>query len=235
MSRLPIAVGATAFIAVAIGSAAFAIDSGPIAGSSAAMILLGLLGSTLAGFTGLLLVRARWSRWLLGLAVVAAVIGASVGESALFWVALVIGSIAIVGLGGPWLTLWVRRQPVAEQLGVVPVILLTSAGVAPIFVGLSAYEGVALGHWALIGVVTGSAWAYGRGLPFGIWGFRLAAPLVGLISASQTDSPGNIAIAAGALSITAIAWSPQAKQVTAVITPPLPAPSPRKGSGNASK
>jgi hypothetical protein len=235
MSRLPIAIGASAFTAVVLGASAFVIDSGPVARSSAVMILLGILGSTLAGFAGLLLVRAPWGRWLLGVAVVAAVIGASIGGSVLFWLALVIGFGAIVGLSGPWLTLWVRRQPVAEELGVVPVLLLASAGFTPIYVGLAAYEGVGPSHWALIGVIAASAWAYGRGLPFGIWGFRLAAPLLGLISTSQTNTPGNIAIAAGALSITAIAWSPRAKQVTAVITPPLPAPVPRKDSGNANR
>lgn len=235
MSRLPIAIGASAFTAVVLGASAFLIDSGPVAWSSAVMILIGLLASALAGLAGLLLVRAPWGRWLLGVAVVSAVVGASIGESALFWVALAIGSVAIVGLSGPWLTLWVRRQPVSEQLGIIPVLLLASAGFAPIFVGLAAYEGVALGHWALIGAIQGSAWAYGRGLPFGIWGFRLVAPLLGLVAASQTSAPGNIAIAVGALLITAIAWSPRSTQVTAVITPPLPAPASPKGSGNATK
>jgi hypothetical protein len=235
MSRLPIAIGASAFTAVVLGAGAFVIDSGPVAWSSAVMILIGLLASALAGLAGLLLVRAPWGRWVLGVAVVSAVVGASVGESALFWVALAIGSVAIVGLSGPWLTLWVRRQPVAEQLGTMPVLLLASATFAPIFVGVAAYEGVGLSHWTLIGVIAGSAWAYGRGLPFGIWGFRLAAPLLGLVSASQTSTPGNITIAVGALSITAIAWSPKSRQVTAVITPPLPAPASRKGSGNANK
>jgi len=235
MSRLPIAIGASAFTAVALGASAFVIDSGPVARSSAIVILLGLLGSTLAGLAGLLLVRAPWGRWLLGVAVVSAVVGASVGGSILFWITLVMGSVAIVGLAGPWLTLWIRRQPVAEELGVVPVLLLASAGFTPIFVGFAAYEGVGPSHWALIGVVATSAWAYGRGLPLGIWGFRFVTPILGLTAAFQTNTPGNIAIACGALSITAIAWSPQAKQVTAVITPPLPAPAPRRDSGNANR
>lgn len=235
MSRLPIAIGASAFTAVVLGAGAFVIDSGPVAGSSAMMIAIGLLASALAGLAGLLLVRAPWGRWLLGVVVAAGVVSASVGESALLWVALAIGSVAIVGLSGPWLTLWVRRQPVAEQLGIVPVLLLASAGFAPIFVGLAAYEGVAVIHWALIATIATSAWAYGRGLPFGIWGFRIATPLLGLASASQTNAPGNFAIVCGTLAITAIAWSPQSTQVTAVITPPLPTPVSRKGSGNANK
>jgi hypothetical protein len=199
------------------------------------MILLGLLEGALWGLAGLLLVRAPWGRWLLGVSVIAAIAGASIGGSALFWISLLVGAFSIVGLSGPWLTLWVRRQPAAEQLGAVPLSLLGSAVVAPILVGLAQYEGVLVTHWILVMVVIASAWAYGRGLPFGIWGFRFVVPVVGLIAASQTDAPGSVAIAAGALSMTIMAWNPRAKQVTAVITPPLPSPVPRKGSGDANK
>jgi hypothetical protein len=233
MSRIPTAIGVAALVAVAINATAFISNSGQIAQSSAVMILVGLMEILLAGLAGLLLVRAPWSRWLLGTAVVASALLASIGESALFWFGIVVTGIAMVGISGPWLTLWVRRQPVAEQLGAIPVALIASAGVAPIVVGLAAYQGVVAIHWMLIFLIVVSAWAYGRGLFFGIWGFRLVVPIVGLISAAQTDEPGNTIIAIGALTLSAMAWSPQSGHVTAVITPPLPAPVRRKDRGDA--
>lgn len=224
MRRLPIAIGVSAFVAVTVGSAAFIIDSGPVARSSAAMILLGLMGVCLGGLAGLVLVRAPWSRWLLAATVMSSTVLASLGDSSLFWLTLAVGAVAIVGLSGPWLTLWVRQQPVADQLGRVPVALLASGALAPIVVGLAAHEGTRPSHWTLVVVMMASAWAFGRGLPFGIWGFRIAAPVSGAITVTQTTEPGNYIIAIGILAITGMAWSPKAKQVTAVITPPLPSP-----------
>ena len=233
MSRIPTAIGIAALVAVAMNAAAFISDSGLVAQSSAVMILVGLMEVLLGGLAGLLLVRAPWSRWLLGTAVVASAFLASFGDSALFWFGIVVAAIAIIGLSGPWLTLWVRRQRVAEQLGAIPVALIASAGVAPIVVGLAAYEGVVAVHWMLVLLIIVSAWAYGRGLFFGIWGFRFVVPLLGLFAAAQTNRPGSAIIAIGSLTVSAMAWSPQAGQVTAVITPPLRAPVPRKGRGDA--
>ena len=233
MSRLPIAIGATAFASITIGCLAFALESGSIAGSSAAMIIIGVLGIALAGLSGLILVRAPWARWLLVATVIATTVLASIGGSALFWLALAISGLAVIGLLGPWLTLWVRRQPAADRLGTVPVALIASGAVAPVLVGFAAFTGVGIIHWTLVVSVVASAWAYGRGIPFGIWSFRTFVPLLGLATAALTTTPGAIAIAAGALALGALAWSPQARAVTAVITPPLPAPVAGKESKNA--
>jgi hypothetical protein len=235
MSRLPIAIGALAFLAVVIGSVALLNDSGPIARSSVAMILIGVNGVALSGLAGLILVRAPWSRWVLAGSVVSATALASIGGGPWFWIVLVVGAVAIVGVSGPWLTLWVRKRPVAEPLGHVPVALLASAGLAPIVVGFSAYQGLAASHWLLVLIAIASAWAYGRGLRLGIWGLRVAVPVSGAAAALQTAFAGNIAVGAGALVITVLAWTPQAKQVTAVITPPLPSPVPRRASDDQSQ
>lgn len=235
MSRLPIAIGATAFASVVISSLAFALESGPVAGSAALMILIGVLGLALGGLSGLILVRAPWARWLLAATVIFAILLASTSDSLLFWVALVLGTLAVVGLSGPWLNLWVRRQPLADRLGAVPVMLLASAGIAPVYVGIAAFEGVTAVHWILIAVVAASAWSYGRGIPFGIWSFRTVVPILGLVSATRTSSPGGFFIAIGALALGVLAWSSRARAVTAVITPPLPAPASRKESGDASR
>lgn len=235
MNRLPIAIGSSAFLAVTLGAAAFLVDSGPIAQSSAAMILFGLLGVALGGLSGLLLVRAPWARWLLGVAVLFAMLLASIGGSGLLWIVVGVGATAIIGLGGPWLTLWVRQQPVTDQLGTVPVSLIASGAVAPVLVGFASYQGVGLSQWALVMSTIASAWAYGRGLPFGIWGFRAVTPIFGLVAVSRTGRLGSIAIAVGTLLLVAMAWSSLAKRVTAVITPPLPSPVSRRGSGDASR
>lgn len=235
MSRLPIAIGATAFASVTVGCLAFALDSGPIARSSALMIVTGMLGIALAGLAGLILARAPWARWILTASVIATTVLASIGGSALFWVALGVGALAVIGLIGPWLTLWVRREPVADRMGVVPVVLISSAMSTPVLVGFAAHSGVGWEHWTLVVTVAVSAWAYGRGLALGIWSFRLLVPVLGLLAGIATSNPGGAAILVLALALSAMAWSPQARAVTAVITPPLPRPIPQKGSNDASR
>jgi len=235
MSRLAIGIGAAAFLAVVLGSVALVNDSGPIARSSVAMILIGLNAIALSGLAGLVLVRAPWGRWVLVGSVVAAAVFASIGGGPWFWGTLAAGTVAIVGIVGPWLTLWVRQRPVAEPLGSVPIALMASAGLTPVVVGLAAFEGVSASHWLLVLAAIVSAWAYGRGLRLGIWGLRVVVPASGAVAALQTAYAGNILIAATALAITILAWTPQAKHVTAVITPPLPAPQPRRASNDQSQ
>ncbi|MCL1601809.1 MAG: hypothetical protein M3112_09800, partial [Actinomycetia bacterium] len=108
MSRLPIAIGTSAFIAITMCCLLFIVDSGSIARSSAAMIVLGLMGLALAGLSGLILVRAPWARWLLSATVAVSAVLASSNPSVLLWPAVALGALAIIGLNGPWLTLWVR-------------------------------------------------------------------------------------------------------------------------------
>lgn len=235
MSRLPTAIGTSAFLAIAVFCLLFVVDSGSIAQSSATMIVLGLIELALAGLAGLVLVRAPWARWLLSVTLVVSAVLASSSPSAFLWPALVLGASAIVGLIGPWLTLWVRQQPVADRLGVVPAALIATAGVAPIYVGLASYTGVEAVHWLLVLVTMVSSWAYGRGLWIGIWGFRVVVPVAGLVAALRTIEPGSIAIALGALIVAIMGWSEQASKVTAVITPPLREPLSRKESGDANR
>ena len=235
MSRLPIAIGTSAFVAITMCCLLFMVDSGSIARSSAAMIVLGLMGLALAGLAGLILVRAPWARWLLSATVAVSAVLASSNPSMFFWPAVALGALAIIGLSGPWLTLWVRQQPVADRLGVVPSALIATAGAAPILVGFASYRGVEAVHWVLVATTMVSAWAYGRGLSIGIWGLRVVVPVVGLLATFSTTEPGNIAIALGTVAVAIMAWSPQAKRVTAVITPPLREPISRKGSGNANR
>lgn len=234
MSRTPVAIGVTAFISIVFGSVAFILDSTILSPGSATMVLIGFIGLGLGGLAGLLLVRAPWSRWLLGSTVGVVLLLASSGNATLFWLSLGLGAVAIVGLAGPWLTLWVRREPVADALGKVPVALIASGALAPILLGLGAADGVTWMHWMTVALTAGSAWAYGRGVPLGIWGFRVAVPIVGLTTALATPGPGRYLIGAGAIATGAAAWSRAASRVTAVITLPLPAPSRRRNPDDTS-
>lgn len=224
MNHVPVVIGGSAFLATAVGSAAFAADSGSLAASSAAMIVVGLVLASLGGLAGLLLVRAPWSRWVLGVTVVTSALVASFGSSPMFWIALVLGAASIIGLTGPWLTLWVRHASIADPIGPVPSALLASSAVAPIVVGLGSPEGVVALHWIFIIGVGASSWAYGRGLPFGIWSFRTIVPIIGLATAAVTPLPGTTLIITGTILLAGLAWSPGARKVTAVITPPLRPP-----------
>jgi len=131
--------------------------------------------------------------------------------------------------------LWVRREPVADRVGVVPVALISSAVITPVLVRFAAHAGVGWEHWTLVITVALSAWAYGRGLVFGMWGFRLVVPILGLLAAIATSNPGGAVILILALALSAMAWSPPARAVTAVITPPLPRPIPQRGSNDANR
>lgn len=230
MSRVPLAIGATAFGATGLASVAFVSDSIPIDQSAAVMILVGIMGSSLAALAGLLLVRAPWGRWLLALGLAASILLASVGGTALFWVSLTVGSAAVVGLVGPWLTLWVRQQPVAEKLGIVPVALITAGIGAPVVVGLASWDGVHWFHWALVAVTGVASWTYGRGISFGIWGFKVAVPVAGVFVALNTSQPGSYLLLVAVVATAGAAWSRAARRVTALITPPLPRPTARRES-----
>lgn len=234
MSRLPIAVGGAVFVTVTLASLLFVSSSAPIATSSAIMVFVGISAVVLGGLAGLLLVRAPWSRWLLGATIVASLVLASGSDTTLSWLSLVLGAMTIVALAGPWLTLWVRQQPAAEKLGIAPVMLITSGGVSPIVVGLTSWTGVGWIHWALVATTVVASWSYGRGLPFGIWLFRVCVPLVGLAAALMTVAPSAYALGGSVALLTATAWSPGSTKVTAVLTPPLPAPTRRRKSNNAS-
>lgn len=229
MSRLPIGIGATGLIAVVVGLAAFLSNSGAIHSSSALMIALGVLGGTLVALSSLLLVRAPWGRWALTGAIVTSALLASISDSLIFLVSLVLAAVAIVGLWGPWLTLWLRQAPNTEGLGWGPVVLLTSVFWMPIVVAAGSHEGLVVAHWLLVILVVLAGWAYGRGLAFGLWGFRVALPIAALITMTLSTVVGAVSVGLGAGVVTAVAWNRRARQATAVITPPLRPPVARSG------
>jgi len=224
VARLAISIGATALAATLVGASAFVADPNSFDQVAGLVVFIGLGIVGLTGFVGLVLARAPWGRWTLLVSMSFGLVLASLAGGWVFWVALALGSIATVGLTGPWLTLWLRQSAVVDAPGPVVIILMSVAAGAVLWVGLAAGSGFQIVHLALIVIVVVSSRGYGRGQPWGIWGLRLAVPIVGAASVYTTTGFGQVLLIIGLLGITILAWLPHAKRATAVITPPLPAP-----------
>lgn len=224
MVTRPLAIGILAVASAIIGTAAFAVEPKPFDQPAAVVVLGGIIVVVLTGLVGMVLARAPWGRWTLLASVVVSLILASVPGSAGFWVALVIGAIATVGLLGPWLTLWVRHEPAEDAPGPVVVSLIAVGPAAPLLVGVTALGGLHLSHVVLIVAATASSWAYGRGIPGGVWAMRIGVPIAGAVATAFTAGVGQVVLGIAVAAVTIAAWLPQARRATAVITPPLPEP-----------
>ena len=179
--------------------------------------------------------RAPWGRWTLLAIVIIGMVLASIPGSWAFWVAIVSGGIAAVGLLGPSLRLWVRHAAAADAPGPVVVALIAIGPAAPLFVGLAALGGLRGAHILLIVLTMVTSWAFGQGLRGGLWALRVSIPIAGAAAVAVTPGAGAILIGVAVLAITILSWLPHARRATAVITPPLPQPVTRsERSTNAS-
>jgi len=224
VARLPVSIGAIALTTALVGAAAFVVDPGSFDQSAALVVFIGLGVVGLTGFVGLVLARAPWGRWTLLGSISIGLLLASRGGGWIFWLALALGSIATVGLTGPWLRLWLRQSAVVDAPGPVVIVLMSAAAGATLWVGLSAGSGLQIAHLVLIVTLVASARSYGRGQAWGIWGLRLAVPIVGAATVYGTTGVGQILLVVGLVGVTVLAWLPHARRATAIITPPLPSP-----------
>ena len=222
-------IGTVSILAIACGAAAVVVDPSPIAASSGAMIAVGLVVVGLTCLVGLLLARAPWGRWGLGAGVVMAMGLASVGTSPFTWATYAIGSVAIVGLAGPWLRLWTRHHRLADAPGPVAIALASVAAVAPLYVGLAvAASGAGWFEWFVATVaIVGSA-LYGRGARVGVWILRVGVPITALLDAASLGGPAGVLVGMGGVVVGVLAWLPAASRTTTVIAPVLPEPVERK-------
>lgn len=228
MRTVAITIGVIAILSVTAGSLALVIDPEPIASSAATMIAFGSMTAGLTVLSGLLLARAPWGRWGLTVVVALTMTIASISSSPLAWVCFALGAVALVGLFGPWLRLWTRHRPAAESPGPVPIMLMAAAPAAPLAVGLTAAAGVSWAHWLLVVVVAVASILYGQGAAAGLWGLRVAVPVAGTVAVLTTDGWGAVVLGGLVISLSVLAWTPAATRTTTVITPPLPAPMPRR-------
>lgn len=159
---------------------------------------------------------------------------ATTNETIAAYGVMALGAASIVGLAGPWVRFWVRQQPVPDGPNTVAVSLVAVAPVAPLVVGLAAYDESHWLHWLAAAIAVGSSFLYARGLPGALWLLRLAVPVSGLAAFIVCPLPSALLIGAGSLAVALLAWLPGATAVTATPSPTLPAPrQPRKARSNA--
>lgn len=211
-------------VPAALASVVLVTDPDPIDASAAALIAVGLMVATVTALSGLLLARAPWGRWGLAASAILSMMLISVSSGPLVYAVYIIGAVALVGVLGPWLQLWVRHQTLAEAPGPVPIALTSAAAVAPLYIGLAAAGGAELVHWALALTVVATSVAYGRGLKLGLWGFRIVVPAMTAVTALASEPVGAAILLIGGAALTLLSWLPAAKRTTTMITPPLPSP-----------
>jgi hypothetical protein len=229
VARPHLIIGVLALVAVVVGAFAVAVDPDPIASSTVPMLVTGLLVCSLVGLAGLLLTRAPWGRVVLVGTVVVAMATASAGDSPLTWAAYILGGIALVGLLGPWLTLWTRHHRLTDAPGPTPVALIAVGAATPLFLGLVLMgAGTNWHHWMLAAVAIAGSILYGRGNRIGIWTLRTAAPILAVIVGLATAGVAGLAIALAGMALGGAAWTPAARHTTKVIAPVLPQPIDRR-------
>lgn len=223
--RVHLLIGSAALCAVVLGALAVLTFDGSLSSSSAALIAVGLVVAGLTGLAGLLLARAPWARWTLVATVILAMGLASFDTSTLTWVTDAVGALALVGLFGPWLRLWIRHHTVADAPGPAVVFLLSVGPAAPLFVGLcTVWSGAGPLPWLLAGTTLAASVLYGRGSSFGLWIMRLAVPVIGVGAAFTAGPIGGPLIGMGVAAVAIAAWHPASGKTTTVIAPVLPEP-----------
>jgi len=225
VQRIPIAIGSAGIAAVATCVLALLVDDASIASSSIVLISFGLMVVAATGLAGLLLARAPWGRWTMVFAVIMAMGLGSLSSSPLIGVGYATGAVALVGLFGPWLRLWIRHHRVADGPGVVPVLLMSAGPAAPLLIGLcSAQIGADGIQWATALVALAGSALYGRGARLGLWTYRLVMAPVGAVCAVATGGIGGAVIGGATMAVVVASWLPAARRTTTVIAPVLPAP-----------
>ena len=201
-------------------------DSDVFAPSSAAFLAVGFVVFGILASVGIALIHAPWGRRIgFGVAAAGAGVAVSGGFGPIAVAALAVTFVAVVGLSGPWLRLWLRRRPSAEGPGPVPFALIVGlVGLVPL-AGAAAPAGVGPAHVVLAAVAVASGLTYLRGRVVGLWGARLAVPAVGLWAAVVTPMPGGVVLLAGVAVVTSFAWRREPMRMV-IPTPPAPAPRP---------
>lgn len=228
MRRLALTLSTTASAAVVAGLVAFTLDSGSYSPSSVGLISIGVLASTVVADVGFLLVRAPWGRWGLVLVTTVSMVLGTFDSGVAGYLVLALGGVSIVGLAGPWLRFWVRQRPAADALPPVVVTLLAVAPIAPIVIGIAAYDTASWMHWATAATIVVASFLYSRGLPGSIWLLRLLVPLGAAGSLLTMPWPTMALAAISTIAITLAAWLPEATSATSIPAPVLPAPYARR-------
>ncbi|MGD2051390.1 MAG: hypothetical protein PVI35_02845 [Acidimicrobiia bacterium] len=231
MTRAPFLVAALSMLAALAWAARLATAPAPLAASSALLVAAGILGFGLITTTGLLLSRGRWARNVaLALGAFELAMAAVIDLDAITIAATVLSGAALVASGGPWLDGWLRRRPAAGAPGPRPLLVTIGGLVLVPALGLVAPGGVGAAHLVLGAAAVTAAWAYARSHPWGLWGFRVVIPAVGVPAVLASPFPGSLVLAAGVAALTAVAWTREARLAVdpELTTLPGPRPFPRR-------
>jgi hypothetical protein len=228
VKRLATLAGVLSMLTVVGGLAAFAAADTEFSSSSAALIAIGYLVSSLVALVGWLLVRAPWGRWSLVIAIAGSILLGSTLDSRATVVLYAIGAASLIALMGPWLRLWVRQHPPPGGLNRIALSLTIVSPLSPLVVGLAAYDTAHWSHWMAAFTASVGSWAYGRGLPMAVWSLRVAVPAASMAAFMTAPTPSRLLLASGASLVTVLAWLPEASQTSTFPNPPLPSPRPRR-------
>ncbi|MGB9356993.1 MAG: hypothetical protein WCC01_00400 [Acidimicrobiia bacterium] len=202
----------------------------PFSPGAATLVIAGVVTYTAIALVGMLLVRAPWARWLaVTVAMTTLIVGALGGISnALAVGAAVLSLLAIGGLAGPWLRIWLRQRPGAGAGAIAVALPLAAIGALPL-AGLVSVDAVAPAAMVLAATGPVLAWAYARGFRWGLWGLRVALPILAFTaafaSATWVAAAGFIAFG---LVDAFLAWSPGAADALSPVQAPLPPPRTRQ-------
>ncbi len=224
MRRLAFITATVAAATIVWGLVLFVLDPWQFSTSSVALISIGLLMSTLVVLSGFLLVRAPWGRLGLAGAVGTSMVFSSANPSAAVVIGFVVGGATIVVLVGPWLRFWVRRYRAVDAPNTVATGLIAIAPVAPLIVGIGAFDTSHWTQWVAAATATTASFLYARAIPGALWGLRIAMPLTAVPAFLASPMPWSLVVGLAALVGTVAAWLPAAAQATALPSPVLPAP-----------
>ena len=197
----------------------------PLSPGSSALFVAGIVVYVVVAVVGMLLVRAPWARWLALTTAICTVLIGSLGgvTDALVMMAIALSLVAIGGLAGPWLRIWLRQRPGAGA-GAAAVSLTLAAITALPLAGLVSVESPNAAALVLAFAGPTLAWAYARGFSIGLWGLRTVAPVLAAGAAITAGTWGAAAFLIYGSVVGVLAWSTGAHDAISPVQAPLPPP-----------
>ena len=215
MQRSPVVIAASVVLASLAWALTLVFGSGPLAASAAALWAVDqLVVGTVVG-VGIVLARGRWTRraalLLLGGQALLGVFLTADG----WWIGAVLATaIAIAAVAGPWLGGWIRKLARADGPPPRAVIMNLGLVALPSLVAVTGFDGIRVAGWLLSGFALATAWAYSQAWLPALWAVRVALPVLGIAAAAALPWWGALLLGLAVTALTALAWSPEARQAT---------------------
>jgi hypothetical protein len=230
MSRMPFLISGLVMATGLAWAIHLVVAPEPWATDSALAIAIGTLVLSVIAMTALLLGRGRWTRYFAAGLVLSELLIATVAETGAWMIAATaLCGLSLAGLGGPWLTGWLRQRPAAGAPGVYPIVLaIGSLTVVPL-VGLAAPDGLKMPHGIAGALGVLFAWGYSRRGSWALWGLRIALPIALAAAAAASPFWGALVVLLAAAALAFVAWSKEARLAVDPLPVGLPAPRPRRG------